>query len=162
MQVSMRLCLRTGLALGLGAVAVAQAFAADIKVGFITSLSGPVSSLGIPYDKGIKAGAAYKSEVAGHKITMISLDDASDPSTAARNARPIRRWISTVRPPCLPRAASRSMRLVVERGSMPYSAVSQPLPSPRRKRGTLRSMLAVQITRVSPNSTSTEPSAWRR
>ena len=42
MQVSMRLCLRTGLALGLGAVAVAQAFAADIKVGFITSLSGPV------------------------------------------------------------------------------------------------------------------------
>ena len=87
MQVSMRLCLRTGLALGLGAVAVAQAFAADLKVGFITSLSGPVSSLGIPYDKGIKAGAAYKSEVAGHKITMISLDDASDPSTAARNAR---------------------------------------------------------------------------
>ncbi len=87
MQVSARLCLRTGLALGLGAIAVAQAFAADIKVGFITSLSGPVSSLGIPYDKGIKAGAAYKSEVAGRKITMISLDDASDPSTAARNAR---------------------------------------------------------------------------
>ena len=87
MQVSTRLCLRTGLALGLGAIAVAQAFAADIKVGFITSLSGPVSSLGIPYDKGIKAGAAYKSEVAGRKITMISLDDASDPSTAARNAR---------------------------------------------------------------------------
>ncbi|HYP70686.1 MAG TPA: ABC transporter substrate-binding protein, partial [Variovorax sp.] len=37
--------------------------------------------------KGIKAGAAYKSEVAGHKIVMVALDDASDPSTAARNAR---------------------------------------------------------------------------
>lgn len=87
MKVSARLCLRTGLAFGLSALAVAQAFAADLKVGFITSLSGPVSSLGIPYDKGIKAAQAYKSEVAGNKIVLISLDDASDPSTAARNAR---------------------------------------------------------------------------
>ncbi|SFN14933.1 ABC transporter substrate-binding protein [Variovorax sp. OV329] len=87
MKVSARLCLRTGLAFGLGALAVAQAFAADLKVGFITSLSGPVSSLGIPYDKGIKAAQAYKSEVAGNKIVMVALDDASDPSTAARNAR---------------------------------------------------------------------------
>jgi len=80
-------CLRTGLALGLSALAVANALAADLKVGFITSLSGPVSSLGIPYEKGIKAAQAYQSEVAGHKIQLISLDDASDPSTAARNAR---------------------------------------------------------------------------
>jgi branched-chain amino acid transport system substrate-binding protein len=87
MKVSARLCMRTGLALGLCAFAAAQALAADLKVGFITSLSGPVSSLGIPYDKGIKAGMAYKSEVAGRKITLVSLDDASDPSTAARNAR---------------------------------------------------------------------------
>ena len=63
------------------------ALAADLKVGFITSLSGPVSSLGIPYEKGIKAAVAYKSEVAGHKMQVIQLDDASDPSTAARNAR---------------------------------------------------------------------------
>ena len=87
MKVSVRFCIRTGLALGLSALAVANALAADLKVGFITSLSGPVSSLGIPYDKGIKAGLAYKSEVAGRKITLVSLDDASDPSTAARNAR---------------------------------------------------------------------------
>ncbi|MDM0044133.1 ABC transporter substrate-binding protein [Variovorax dokdonensis] len=88
MNVSSRsFCVRTGLALGLSALAIAQAWAADIKVGFITSLSGPVSSLGIPYEKGIKAAQAYKSEVAGHKVTMIALDDASDPSTAARNAR---------------------------------------------------------------------------
>jgi hypothetical protein len=51
------------------------------------------------------------------------------------------------------------MRVAVERGNMPYSAVIQPLPSPRRNRGTPLSTLAVQITRVSPNSTSTEPSA---
>jgi len=53
------------------------------------------------------------------------------------------------------------MRLPVERGSMPYSAVIQPLPSPRRNGGTLFSTEAVQITLVSPNSTNTEPSAWR-
>src|SRR5579862_6968650 len=87
MTVSPRLCLRTGLVLGLSAFAVANALAADLKVGFITSLSGPVSSLGIPYDKGMKAALAYKSEIGGRKVQVISLDDASDPSTAARNAR---------------------------------------------------------------------------
>ena len=56
-------------------------------MGFITSLSGPVSSLGIPYEKGMKAAVAYKSELNGRKIQLVQLDDASDPSTAARNAR---------------------------------------------------------------------------
>jgi branched-chain amino acid transport system substrate-binding protein len=70
-----------------GAGLALNALAADLKVGFITSLSGPVSSLGIPYDKGIKAAAAYKPVIAGHKVQLISLDDGSDPATAARNAR---------------------------------------------------------------------------
>ena len=47
-------------------------------------------------------------------------------SSTERRERPIRRWISTVRPPCLPRLASRAMRVPVERGSMPYSAVIHP------------------------------------
>jgi hypothetical protein len=51
------------------------------------------------------------------------------------------------------------MREPVERGSMPYSAVTQPEFFPRRNRGTLSSTLAVQITRVLPKLTSTEPSA---
>jgi len=49
-------------------------------------------------------------------------------------------------------------RLYVD-GNMPYSAVTQPLPAPRRNGGTLSSMLAVQITRVKPTSIKTEPSA---
>src|SRR5574337_1357579 len=61
--------------------------AADLKVGFITSLSGPVSSLGIPYQRGIKAAEAFMPEVAGMKVQLLQLDDASDPSVAARNAR---------------------------------------------------------------------------
>ena len=66
-------------------------------------------------------------------------------------------------PLCLPRAASRSLRVCVARGSMPYSAVTQPSPLPRlRNGGTFSSTLAVHSTRVSPNSISTEPSAWLR
>ena len=82
-------------------------------------------------------------------------------SVTARRERPIRRWISWVRPDCLPFAASRAVRVLVARGSMPYSAVTQPEPLPRRKPGTDSSTLAVHSTLVLPNSTSTLPSAWR-
>ncbi|QDL37260.1 ABC transporter substrate-binding protein [Rhodoferax sediminis] len=63
------------------------ALAADLKVGLSVSLSGPNSSLGIPYAKGMQAALAYKPEINGHKIQLIVLDDASDPTTAGRNAR---------------------------------------------------------------------------
>jgi branched-chain amino acid transport system substrate-binding protein len=60
---------------------------ADLKVGVITSLSGPVSALGIPYEKGIRAALAHQPQIAGRKVQLIVLDDASDPTTAGRNAR---------------------------------------------------------------------------
>jgi branched-chain amino acid transport system substrate-binding protein len=71
--------LGTGLALNV--------MAANLKIGFISSMSGPVSALGIPYAKGIQAAIAAQPEVAGRKVQLILLDDASDPTTAARNAR---------------------------------------------------------------------------
>ena len=74
-------------AMTLAAGLASTAWSADLKVGFVTSLSGPGSSIGIPYAKGIQAAAAFKPEVGGRKIQLIQLDDASDPSTAARNAR---------------------------------------------------------------------------
>ena len=61
--------------------------AADINVGLITALTGPGASIGIPYAKGAAAGVAYKDEVDGTKLNLIQLDDATDPSTATRNAR---------------------------------------------------------------------------
>ncbi len=67
-------------------------------------------------------------------------------SNTQRSERPIRRWISCVRPLCLPRAASRSPRVWVARGSMPYSAVTQPSPLPRLCGGTFSSTDAVQST----------------
>ncbi|HYP70685.1 MAG TPA: ABC transporter substrate-binding protein [Variovorax sp.] len=76
------------LALAATALAAAQAFAADtIKIGFISSLSGPVAALGIPYEKGIRAAIAERPTIAGRKVELIVLDDASDPTTAGRNAR---------------------------------------------------------------------------
>ena len=80
-------------------------------------------------------------------------------SMHARSERPISRWISIVRPPCLPRAASRSLRVFVARGSIPYSAVTQPCPVPRIQPGTRASTLAVQSTFVSPKEISADPSA---
>jgi branched-chain amino acid transport system substrate-binding protein len=75
-----------------GAVATASvlglpAAAADITVGLVTSMTGPGASIGIPYSKGAAAGMAYKNDVNGIKIKLIQLDDASDPSTGARDAR---------------------------------------------------------------------------
>jgi branched-chain amino acid transport system substrate-binding protein len=60
---------------------------ADILIGFVTGLSGPVSSIGIPNAKGIAAGQAYVGEIGGEKLRVIQLDDGSDPTAAARNAR---------------------------------------------------------------------------
>ena len=60
---------------------------AEITVGFVTSLSGPGSSIGVLYDRGIKAALEYASTVSGEKIKLIQLDDGSDPSAATRNAR---------------------------------------------------------------------------
>ena len=74
-------------ALVLAACAPLTSFSADLKLGFITSLSGPASSLGIPYSKGLQAAMTYKPDVDGKKVQVIQLDDASDPTTAARNAR---------------------------------------------------------------------------
>src|SRR5437870_124936 len=59
----------------------------DIVVGVVTSQTGPVSSIGIPYGRGVAAGHAYISEVGGEKIRFILLDDGSDPSAATKNAR---------------------------------------------------------------------------
>ncbi len=75
-------------------------------------------------------------------------------STAARSERPIRRWISLPRPP-----GSRLLRVCVARGSIAYSAVSQPWPLPARKPGTPSSTLAAHSTHVSPSLISAEPSA---
>jgi branched-chain amino acid transport system substrate-binding protein len=69
------------------ALSVGASSAADLTVGFVTSLSGPGASIGIPYEKGILAAHAFAAKVGDVNIKLIRLDDASDPSAASRNAR---------------------------------------------------------------------------
>ena len=81
-------------------------------------------------------------------------------STAARKLRPMRRRISCV----LPRKpfVSLGVRVCVDLGSMPYSAVIQPpcFPESRIHFGIFSSMLALQSTRVLPMEKSTDPSGY--
>src|SRR5216684_8897098 len=60
---------------------------AQITVGFVTSQSGPGSSIGVLYDRGMKAAVEYASSLGAEKIRLIQLDDGSDKSAATRNAR---------------------------------------------------------------------------
>src|SRR5437870_7028416 len=70
----------------------------------------------------------------------------------------MRRWISWVRPPAPLR--SRWVRVVVARGSIAYSAVTQPSPLPLRQPGTPFSTDAAHSTSVPPLRTRHEPSAY--
>jgi len=57
---------------------------ADINVGVTLSATGPAASLGIPEKNSF---ALVPTTIAGQKINYIMLDDASDTTTAVKNAR---------------------------------------------------------------------------
>ena len=103
-------------------LAVPQAAQAEILVGFVTGLSGPVSSIGIPNAKGIAAGQAYIGEIGGEKFRVIQLDDG-----------PIRRRLRATR-------ASSSSR----RRSMSSSA----RPAPRRRSAMATAAIEMKIPMI--------------
>ncbi len=57
---------------------------ADITIGVSVSATGPAASLGIPEKQTF---ALLPQTVGGEKVRYIVLDDATDPSTAVKNAR---------------------------------------------------------------------------
>jgi len=65
-------------------VAAAPAAMADITVGISLPLTGPASGLGIPMNNYIKL---WPKEVAGEKLNVIVLDDATDPTKGVTNAK---------------------------------------------------------------------------
>jgi hypothetical protein len=83
----------------------------------------------------------------------VGLEDvAIDGDRALADLPPVdrSRWISCERPLGFPFLTSRSERVSVARGSIAYSAVTQPSPDPRRKGAVRSSTLALQSTIVSP------------
>ncbi|HWK84686.1 MAG TPA: ABC transporter substrate-binding protein, partial [Caldimonas sp.] len=73
-----RLAAALALALGAGAAA------ADVTIGVSLPLTGPTSALGIPCKNGI---LLWPQTVAGEKLNVIILDDATDPTQGVKNAR---------------------------------------------------------------------------
>jgi branched-chain amino acid transport system substrate-binding protein len=57
---------------------------ADVTIGVIVSATGPAASLGIPEKQTF---ALLPPTLGGEKVKYIVLDDATDPSTAVKNAR---------------------------------------------------------------------------
>ena len=57
---------------------------ADVNIGVSLSLTGPGSGLGIPMQNYLKL---FPKTIAGEKLNLIVLDDATDPGKGAQNAR---------------------------------------------------------------------------
>ena len=70
--------------LAAAAAFVAQAALADVNIGVTLALTGPGSGLGIPIGNYFKL---FPKEIAGEKLNLIILDDASDPGKGVSNAR---------------------------------------------------------------------------
>ena len=66
------------------ALLVAVPAMADITIGVILPLTGPTSALGIPIKNEI---ALWPKTIAGEKLNIIVLDDATDPTQATKIAR---------------------------------------------------------------------------
>ncbi len=66
------------------ALLMAGAAQADITIGISLPLTGPTSALGLASKNSI---ALWPTSIAGQKLNVIMLDDATDPSQATKNAR---------------------------------------------------------------------------
>ncbi len=76
--------MRTARWLALSGALFCLSAMADINIGVTLSATGPAASLGIPEKNSF---ALVPTTIAGHKVNYIILDDASDTTTAVKNAR---------------------------------------------------------------------------
>jgi branched-chain amino acid transport system substrate-binding protein len=70
--------------LGAALVALLGTAQADINIGVNLSLTGPLSSLGLPVKSSL---VLWPERIAGEKLNLIVLDDGSDTIAAAKNTR---------------------------------------------------------------------------
>ena len=74
---------QTILAAALSVLATGAAMA-DITIGVSLPLTGPASGLGIPVNQQMKL---WPATIAGEKVKLIILDDATDPTNGTKNAK---------------------------------------------------------------------------
>ncbi len=65
-------------------LAIAGTALADITIGVSLPLTGPASGLGIPVGNQLKL---WPATIAGEKVKLIVLDDATDPTNGVKNAK---------------------------------------------------------------------------
>ena len=95
-------------------MAPAQA-AGEIKIGVITSTSGPLSTYGVAFNEGLEWGLKYytggKMAINGQKLVVTSKDDGADPASArectATYSMPSRWQVRAMRQAISPRLAMR-------------------------------------------------------
>jgi len=75
---------KTLLAAATALAAIATPALADITIGVSLPLTGPASGLGIPMNNQFKL---WPATIAGEKVKMTILDDATDPTKGVQNAR---------------------------------------------------------------------------
>ena len=68
----------------LAALALCHSAHADVTIGVSLPMTGPASGLGIPMANQIKL---WPTSIAGEKLNVIVLDDATDPTKGVQNAR---------------------------------------------------------------------------
>ncbi len=72
------------ISVAVGSLLIAGAALADITIGVTLPLTGPASGLGIPMNNQFKL---WPATIAGEKVKLVILDDATDPTNAVKNAR---------------------------------------------------------------------------
>ena len=80
----MKLSVLKTLVAGAAALLASAGALAQINVGISLSLTGPGSGLGIPMQNQFKT---WPQTIAGEKVNLIILDDASDPGKGVNDAR---------------------------------------------------------------------------
>jgi branched-chain amino acid transport system substrate-binding protein len=74
----------TRLMLAVAMMVASTGALADITIGVSLPLTGPASGLGLPMQNGF---LLWPKTVAGEKINLIILDEATDPTKGVQNAR---------------------------------------------------------------------------
>ena len=80
----MKFALKTFVAAAAAALLLSTPALADITIGISLPMTGPASGLGIPMANQFKL---WPTMIAGEKLNVILLDDATDPTKGVQNAR---------------------------------------------------------------------------
>ncbi len=83
-EVTMEMSRNALISLAIGLSLAAPAAAQEIKIGLSGTFTGPNATNGIPYRN---AAEIYPKTLGGVPVKWILLDDATDPTTAVKNAR---------------------------------------------------------------------------